>query len=357
MMLTLRQADFSGPLMPDDNSQDAQQLADFCTALIKNVEAQSAAPALAFQAGLAQFALFEKEPLVTQWATTQFNEIVYQTTASRIHLVYSELPDHSAIALLNDLWFSEVENLFEQAGLNGFYHPDRQHLEFYDPTQKVGLRILPRHADCPIWESSAPLANFVGWANAASGGNMLHAATLGTATKGALICGKGGSGKSLLTLAGVTIGIDSAGDDYVILKGSPEERYTAWQCSNTAKQSPQGLGLLGDSGEQFKDGPLNWQQKYVFQLPRKARDLPVSIDMIIVPRIADCPKINAAQRADVFRQLTESTIQQLAGRRRPLLTFCASLVRALPVFEFEMGPDIRANAHFLHEFLERQDWA
>jgi|GEM_PF-2962669 len=342
--------------MPTETTSLQDAFAEFCQTYLDRITTRATLTDGTFQAGLARFTLHEQQPFVADFAAKQFVPLGAagpDDRVSQIHVIYEALPQHPIVDLLDQIGFAAVQTLFADIGMSGFYHAERRHLEFYDPKRRIGLRVLPAPESSPVWENSAPLANFVAWMNAAADGIMVHAATLANEVAGALICGPGGRGKSLLTLAGLAAGLETVGDDYVVVNHTAG-RYRAWSCARTAKQSPQGLAMLGAGGEVFRTGPLNWQNKHVFALPERRGGGAVPLDVIVVPTLAAGPTITPARRGAVFRQLTESTLYQLALDRRLVAEFCGLLVRDLPVFDFAMGPDLAANVACLDAFLTRQ---
>ncbi|MEO8531022.1 MAG: hypothetical protein ABI459_07350 [Deltaproteobacteria bacterium] len=339
--------------MPPEAQPLSTAFADFCNDYLDRVAAQTRQGGTGFRAGLARFTLHEGVKVVTPWAVEQFETVTPEQDDPQIYLVYDDLPDHPIVALMNRIGYHAVEALLAEIGCTGFYHSDTRHLEFYNPARRIGLRVLPDITACPVWERTAPLANFVAWTNAGLGGFMLHAATLANRSSGALICGRGGRGKSLMTLAGVAAGLDSVGDDYVVVSRAGHG-YQAVQCARTAKQTPKGLDMLGAWGESLKVGELNWQGKHVFQLPVRAANQPLQVNAIVVPTIAATTQITPIKRGDVFRHLTESTLYQLAGNQKAVSAFCAGMIRDLPVFGFDMGPDLAVNAAHFDRFLREQ---
>ena len=67
----------------------------------------------------------------------------------------------------------------------------------------------------PPWEPGAPLRSFLHWEYAARGMRLVHGGTLGIDGRGVVLAGSGGAGKSGTVVAGIMVGLDSVGDDYV----------------------------------------------------------------------------------------------------------------------------------------------
>ena len=127
--------------------------------------------------------------------------------------------------------------------LRGFYHHDAPSWQFYDRATATGVLTLPGPLDIPPWESGSPFRLFLHWAYAAAHMRLTHAATLGLGGFGALITGASGSGKSSTALAGLLNGLDSVGDDYVLVEQGA--RVVAHPVFTVFKQDREGLRRAG----------------------------------------------------------------------------------------------------------------
>ncbi|WP_245469351.1 serine kinase, partial [Mesorhizobium sp. M7A.F.Ca.MR.362.00.0.0] len=151
-----------------------------------------------------------------------------------------------------------------EAGLRGNHFHDLDFWQFYDPQRRVGVQLMASADAFPPWEPGAPLRAFLHWEYAARGMRLAHAGTLGIEGKGVLLAGAGGAGKSGTVAAGLLHGLDSVGDDYVLVDLS--NGVTARPLFSTLKQDPQGFVRLGLKHRLKAHGPLNWQGKYAFHI-------------------------------------------------------------------------------------------
>ena len=76
-------------------------------------------------------------------------------------------------------------------------------------------------ARVPYYESGAPLRTILHWWLGRRGRQVLHAGAVGAAAGGALLVGKGGSGKSTTAAACLGTTLRYAGDDYCAVRLSP----------------------------------------------------------------------------------------------------------------------------------------
>lgn len=236
----------------------------------------------------------------------------------------------------------ELETTLEHAGLRGFYHHEGPSWQFYDPALKVGVHTLPSPMAIPPWENGSPLRLFLHWAYAHAGMRLTHAGTLGTGGVGALIVGASGSGKSGTTLAGLMNGLESAGDDYVLLAG--REDITAHALFRIFKQDSNGLRRVGFDPGRVGATAVNWQGKH--EVDAQALNPSgfvnrLSLRCILAPEVArlDRTLIEPLSAAKAALALAPSGVLQLQGDTREGFRFFAELTRRLPAFRVRLSED------------------
>jgi hypothetical protein len=288
--------------------------------------------------------------LVTQHAASVADHFVRLTRAD------GATPGVSPPALWDETYFMplEIERLVAQSDLRASFFHDGRIWEFYDRAARKGASIAPARGAYPPWERSAPLRAMLNWAYAALGLRLAHAATLGLDGRGVLIAGQGGAGKSGLTLAGIAAGLDSVGDDYVLVdpRGAP----TAYPLFRFTKQDRAGLRRLGLAHLAVEAGPTNWQGKHEIDLERIGRGRRASslvIDAILVPTIVDraATSIETIGRRDAMLALAPTGLMQLPGDRQEGARTFAELVRKLPAFRIAVGSDPALAAGAVADFL------
>ena len=143
---------------------------------------------------------------------------------------------------------------------------------------------------------------------------LAHGGTLGLNGSGVLIAGAGGAGKSGTVVAGLLHGLQSIGDDYVLLDAS--EDVVGHHVFATLKQDQAGFDRLGLKDRLPTVGPLNWQGKYEFRIgdvstvPTPAR---LSIKALFVPRLADeaRTRIEPVSRRDAMLAFAPSSRKRM----------------------------------------------
>lgn len=251
-------------------------------------------------------------------------------------------------------WFQKTIIAFRENGLFGFLNEELGLLEAYDPKGKIAVRLLRDENAVPAWERSSPLANFVNWFNVSQNAYMLHGASLSNGQRGVLAVADGGTGKSLLTLSCLEAGLLTAGDDYAVVRQKASGEFDAACFSRVAKQTAEGLEMLGVQGGKYAVGKRNFKGKYVFDIPVHPSAVPINA-VLLLTRAQDDPAIVPAKARDVFAAISQTTFHQLPASAVETQTFAGQLVRALPTYQFSLGIDLFENAKLMKKFLRDFD--
>jgi hypothetical protein len=226
--------------------------------------------------------------------------------------------------------------------------------QFLDAGRRIGIQLAPNRARLPRWDAAAPLRRHLHWLMEERGGRLAHAATLGWQGRGLLICGKGGSGKSSTTLAGLAAGLSTAGDDYVAITGG--EAPAARLLYRIVKQDPDGLARIPALSATFAGRTANWQKKIEFN-PEEvfpgAFAESVNLAAVMLPHIAHValPSIAPIAPATAMLSLMSTNLHQHIGELETGMAFFADILRRLPCFRIDLAHDAMANGAALREFI------
>ncbi|WP_428031317.1 serine kinase [Ancylobacter sp.] len=246
-----------------------------------------------------------------------------------------------------------LDRALSEDGLRGSYH-DLPSWQIYDPATRRGVQSLASPLAFPPWESTSPLRLFLHWAYAAAGLRLTHAATLGRNGAGVLLAGAGGSGKSGTTLAGILHGLDSAGDDYVVVEPGPT--VIAHAIFRNFKQDPGGLERAG-LARMGRERPLNWQGKIEFNPADLGRPLSAQMDIraILLPHVARAGRttLTPASAQQAALALAPSAVLQFSGDSQQGFRFFADLARRLPAFHLNLSEDPVEITSVLSAFFDR----
>jgi hypothetical protein len=226
----------------------------------------------------------------------------------------------------------------------------------FDRATRHGVLWVLSPERVPWWERAAPLRTLLHWALTRPPTRMLvHAAAVGANGRGVLLAGAAGSGKSTTAAACVEAGMSCAGDDYVLLDASANP--VAHPLYGTVKLAADGLALL-PALDAAAAAPARDGEKHVLDLAacRSGMARAVPVDAVVVPRPTGArygaPVLRPASGALALRALAPTTILQLAGSNRGVLSALAKLVRRVPAYELELGAPPRECAAALAALME-----
>jgi hypothetical protein len=233
------------------------------------------------------------------------------------------------------------------------YQPGLSQLSAFNAARGKAWFWCRSAADLPFWEPAAPFRQILHWWLADRGLMMLHGASVGTREGGVLLVGRGGSGKSSCALASLASDLLYAGDDYVALGTDPEPWVYSLYCSG--KLAPGHAKRFSHLPPASFDGDGSEEEKAVFYVNerfpgRMCEGFPLKA--VLVPKIAgDRPRIFPVDPSEALRALAPSTLLQLHPARPQALTGMARLVRRVPTYAFELGPDIELIPDAIESFL------
>lgn len=250
----------------------------------------------------------------------------------------------------------DIEALLAPTAYRCHGSPESGFWQFFDRETGRGLQFLSPSGALPPWDLGAPFRNFLHWHFTQRGQALVHAGTLAREGHGVLLAGPGGSGKSGTVLAGLAHGLDSVGDDYVLLRRDAHPM--ALPLFRTLKQDPAGFARLGLAAFAGVSRELNWQGKHQFTLADiTARPLPEQIRLraICLPMVTGAARTEfvEADPKEAFLVLTPSSVSQMPGDRGASFAFGAALARQLPAYRMRLGTHPAEIADAMAGFIAR----
>jgi hypothetical protein len=259
-------------------------------------------------------------------------------------------------------WGEEVfhprrfENALAGTQFRAEFNHEMQFWQIFDTQRNIGVQWAQSDAAYPSWEPGSPLRSFLHWYYSKRGMRLAHAGTLGKQGKGVLLAGGGGSGKSGTVVGGLLSGLQTVGDDYVLVHsagGFPK----AYPIFRVLKQDPCGLRRLEVLETIAAGRSPNWQGKYEFLCSDLGVEMTTSLEMraILVPQITrgERSQLSPISQARAMLALAPSGLFQMPGERDSGAVEFARLVRALPCFNLSLGEDHREISRVIEEFLDR----
>lgn len=202
------------------------------------------------------------------------------------------------------------------------------------------LDMLPWH------EIAAPFKTIFHWFFQQHDIELVHGAGIGTPTKGVLLIGKGGSGKSSTALTVFAdMGLRYVGDDYVLLSMKPVPTMTSLYSS--AKIAAQSLTRFDCFSNTSVRLPRDIEEKAVIFPCESGREvciesLPISAIVLPVVSHSNHTTWELLHPAHALLALAPSTIFQLYPEDTLHDSFEAlvRLVRQLPAYRILLGKDV-----------------
>lgn len=252
----------------------------------------------------------------------------------------------------------EFDRILAGCNHRGFYYHDAPSWQFYDRATAIGVQTLPTQFGFPPWESSSPLRPFLHWAYAAARMRLTHAATLGLNGRGVLMAGPSGSGKSATTLAGLMNGLDSVGDDHVLLETG--SRVVAYSVFTMLKQDREGLRRAGIAPAGLEATELNWRGKVEFESAKfSLKPLADRMEMfaLLLPEIARArhTTLERVTAQEAALSLVPSAVFQLPGDSTESFHFLAGIVRRLPAYRVRLSQNPADIAEAIGSFIAKEE--
>jgi len=201
---------------------------------------------------------------------------------------------------------------------------------------------LDRMEDLLPWDSGAPVRVPLHWALRTAKRRMIHAGSLGVDGHGVLVAGPGGAGKSGTTLAGLAGGLQTVGDDYLLLDqhGHP----TVSPLYRLLKQDAAGIARIPGLADRLGALVPNWQSKFEFD-PEIA--FPgcfagrLKLGAILLPAVAlqGRSTLEPVPRAEAVRYLVDALFGEFQSRSAEDLLFLTGLSMRLPVYRMKLSAD------------------
>lgn len=211
----------------------------------------------------------------------------------------------------------------------------------------------------PLADGGAPLLTLFHWWLGHRGYQIVHGAAVGEASGAVLLVGKSGSGKSTTALACLNAGMTYLGDDYCLVGPS-----------RAAISRPTVHALYSSGKVHFADlerfpclQPAQSNNRYVdadkalyFFAESFAAQIQPSLPLkaILLPQIKPDGKssIRAISPATALLHMAPSTVFQLIGEKQQTLRHLGELVRQLPCYRLELGPELDQIPALIADVLE-----
>jgi hypothetical protein len=182
---------------------------------------------------------------------------------------------------------------------------------------------------------------------------MVHSAAVGVNGAGALMCARGGGGKSTLAVSALLNGFQYVADDYLILNKTDRlYTYPIYSTINLSQRMYKQMNTL--QSEYLYDN--YYKPKYTLSIvahhDRFVKKLP--IEMVIFPKISEVekPSIEPMDKGKAIVQMIHSTISQMGDETDPgFVKRLISILSDLDFYQINLSPNLDANVMLLKQFI------
>ncbi|HEV7766896.1 MAG TPA: hypothetical protein VGQ76_17985 [Thermoanaerobaculia bacterium] len=195
--------------------------------------------------------------------------------------------------------------------------------------------------ELPWWERASPFRSILHWALEARGRRFVHAAAVANENGGALLAGRGGSGKSTTAMLCLENGFAYAGDDYVGVS-IDDDVPQAHALFTSAKLSASSVDWLPFLHDAICVAPSDSEKGVAMLGERFPRQIASSLPLhaVIVPRVTGgTSRLQRISGGAALRALAPTTLLQLPGSGAETFAALANLVRRLPAWSLDLGDD------------------
>lgn len=221
----------------------------------------------------------------------------------------------------------------------------------------ANLAVYWMRGDAPAPYREKPLQTILYWWLTRQGGQLLHSAGVGTPEGGFLLAGRGGSGKSVTSLACIRAGLAFLGDDYVLLRG--ESPPVAQSLYNSVKvhadqlpRFPEFTGAVINPRTMHEDKALIFAHRCA---PRSCgSEFPIRA--LCIPRVTGLKDttLQPAPADAIVTAFCTSTLFALPGAGREVYQRVTRLVRDVPCFFLDAGTDLDRIPEAIRGFLSER---
>jgi coenzyme PQQ synthesis protein D (PqqD) len=236
---------------------------------------------------------------------------------------------------------------FHSQDLPVLYHAGPDILSVIDPESRTAYYLKRDHTPLPYWEIGSPFRTILHYWLSRQGLQFVHGGAVGGPQGGVILAGKGGSGKSTVSLACLNAGMSYAGDDYCVVElKNPPQLHSLY---NTAKLKSKADvdrfpdlrdrvwnpdALSSDTGDKATFFLAQWWPTQMSAgFPLRA---------VLVPRITRerDTRLGECTEAQALLALAASSVAQLPMAGVDDLDRMGAIVEQLPRYTLYLGTDI-----------------
>ena len=206
-------------------------------------------------------------------------------------------------------------------------------LNIYHKRLKRAVYWIRNGRQIPFYEQAAPFRHLTHWLLREKGWLLVHGAGIGNRdNRGLLVIGKGGSGKSTVSIAAaIDGGMKFCGDDYCAINTSPPLRLNSVYL--TAKLTEKTMEMLSLSAADAVSGDEGKRVFFIGEMMAKQAAESLDLKGFVVPGLCPAetpPGLRMMDSGEVARHLSVSSLYQMPHAGAMEFASLAEAARSLP---------------------------
>jgi hypothetical protein len=207
-----------------------------------------------------------------------------------------------------------------------------------------------------IYERAKPLARpLLEWHNRRNV-QVIHAGLVSQDSRGILLAGKSGSGKSSAALACLCAGLSFLSEDFVGLEQLPDGSFRGHSIYNSVFLETEHLGRFSALAPLVIRIRLPKERKSAIILSQAFPErlaCSVPIRAVALCRVGDAPgsRLGPASKGEALLGLGASSLLQIPSREKRIFLKLADLIEQIPCYRLELGRDLHSIPGRVQEIL------
>ncbi|HBB32701.1 MAG TPA: serine kinase [Cyanobacteria bacterium UBA8803] len=231
-------------------------------------------------------------------------------------------------------------------------------LSILDKERNVGIYWVESTEHIPFWETSSCLRSIFHIWMSKQGIQLVHAGAVGLPSGGALLVGKGGSGKSTTALSCLNSDLFYASDDYSLVTAEPKP--TVFSIYSTGKKNADDLERLPFLAKAISNRDRLETEKAVYFLNDYFPEKIISnfpLKALLIPRITGKPNttLTPTSAAAGLAALVPSTIMQLSGAGKEACQRMMNVVNKIECYYLELGTNMEEIPQVILNILTKEE--
>ncbi|HRZ43233.1 MAG TPA: glycosyltransferase [Bacteroidales bacterium] len=235
------------------------------------------------------------------------------------------------------------------------FHYSDFSLNMMDLETRTGFFWVKDAGFLPPWVFAAPFRSLFQWWMELNGGQLLHAAAVGTPEGAVLISGKGGVGKSTTALSCLAAGMLYMGDDYLIVRKDPYPQ--VFTLYNTAKILPADTHRFPELKKSISEAEADdtFDKKVLYLYPEYRNQLCRSLPLKAIMKPEICREassmLSEIPYTSILGAISFTTMTQLPYAGEYTRKMISELIARLPCFSLSLGKDLPSTPSLLKSYL------